>query len=151
MLEYLYTLAKPNFDKPDDLSHERAEGAFIMSDKYDLDALREHGREKLLSIIQNDISSWGWAPTSVSDMFEEVFITRIERLWELQQNASSAMRTACLGYLCQIPTVLRDSRRFQSFMEDNPVFRAQFVNYILSNIHAWRAEKPSSSWERSGW
>lgn len=80
MLEYLYTLAEPTFDKPVNLSYERAEGAFIMGYKYNLHALKAFGRAKMSTSISSLISTWDWQISTISDAIEEEFIARIASL-----------------------------------------------------------------------
>lgn len=134
MLEYLYTFESPNFEGSPCGSHVKAEGAFIMGDKYDLGPLKELGRKKLLDNIQTSVRGWQSNPDQIDEEVQRLIINAIARLWTLQQDGSDSLREECLEYLCTIPGVIRDSHQFQTLVNTNSAFRNQFVRHILSTM-----------------
>lgn len=111
LLEYLYTLAKPNFGKRAGQRHIRAEHAFTLGDKYGLPQLRSFGSQMLVQCVNSEFSTWHGKP----DRIKQRMLGQIERIWSWQLEGSDFIRDICLWNLSRMPqsepdSMMRDER-----------------------------------------
>lgn len=124
MLEYLYTLQVPQLAH---VSHARS--AYIIADRYGLQALKDSCCEVLCAKLQQDCLIFDWTPSD--DKAELLSI--VSEIWSWKFSDTLKFHEAILrGFTASASTTLAD-KHFQDFMWEHRDFGIVFMQTALQN------------------
>lgn len=127
LLEYLYTLGPPDFNKVAGESYIRAEYAYTLGDKYGLRQLQTFGREKLYEAIKDDVK--GWEKKNKTE--KQQMIELIEKIWSWKQKDFISMRELCVQRLSMMSVSMLEDEGFIDLVYGNRKLGTAWMKHLL--------------------